>query len=882
MSDTKSYVPMNYKYLQQEGTMLGIQMITCRPKKTKEPTHPQYNTVGLFQRLRLLSHYSLSHYLDIIPAKHNETFVLSETYQNNFENCVEKVDSLNKMRMIQDIVEATQYLHEHDIIVGYFNPKNIYVTNTGIVKLGNYALYYLSEGNKYFDAYTHIPTLSPETILLSTHECTFESDVFSIGLLYLYLTLKCIPSKTKYIHFMKLLKDLYDVHCPTCEKCKLFSCQEFSSMLLQLISTQFSTQVVLPEIIVACLSSPETRPTTKTLLSNQIFSALRPDVQPISNERLELLNFSYNAPKCYMTLREILHEMCYFKTLSIDVSKKYVDIIGETFGVMKKYPIFDIETYIPITTDLTTQEVKNDFSIYSIDVTDVVNYSFDVDEELGRLDSSEALRGAPDKQPQFVTFLTQQITSLSESFNPQSANQQEVIRHHRLYHAYFRYFARYSVNDPRAAMNMLHKVKRIAQSFVPEFLRLPVWMLLLGIDINESYTLYAERSKDVPLVLTNKDITENTRVIVEDVNRAFSTVPLIANEITRNQLKRVLYSFLQSGEEYCQGIHSVCAVFISLSFNEAICSECLHRFEADYVRQYSPEKFRIYFTRFCQLLAFYGPKVAPKMSFIKIENSTAIRWFLPLLSLSMKMSSIYQLWDWIMQNQKSAKFMFFLIAFVLSCESTILTFSDPFDLILYFNKVEFDSSEVIEQCKSQFQNLISISPLSYTENVISPTHPARSEIYASLANNAIDEGNMCVVPFLDKSDLQNTLYKSSSLYIDMRPENTNPKTITVNSLRVTFTKEEDVVNEVSNSLRSLFQSYPPFVVLISDWNENDVQNTTSVYKNMMVVANGLVKNEFIHVCMSAVPFHSLESMFFTTNTNSAVRVDHDVDNQEVV
>ncbi|KAL7722759.1 Rab GTPase activating protein [Entamoeba marina] len=453
---------------------------------------------------------------------------------------------------------------------------------------------------------------------------------------------------------------------------------------------------------------------------------------------------------------------------------------------MAKYPIFSIERFVSISRDLSTEEVHNDFCIYSLDVNDVITASEEVDCEIDKYittDDTTIDQPTSDKLPFIVNILAQQITSSSKS---------DCIRYHRIHHAYFRFLARYAARNPSTVGTVVRRVERVVQSYIPEFLRLPVWMLFLGIDVNAAYDHYKTRSKDVPQCIGSDDIDEETRVIVEDVKRAFSTVPIIANEKTRAMLTRVLFSFYKSGEEYCQGIHSVCAVFLSLSFNEAICSECLHKFEADFVRQYSPENFRIYFIRLCQLLSFHGPRVSPVMSAKIIENSTAIRWFLPLLSLSMKLNSLYQLWDWVLQSPKFA---------------------------------------------------------NYTENHISPSHPSRSVSYTTLADQAIDESSMVLVPLLDQSDLTFTMYNTTSLYIDMRPE-APYSPLAPKSLRVIFHTTEEVVSDVSTL----------FVVLISDWKSEEERS--AVYLEMMLVADGLVKGGFSHVCMSAVAFQDLDRQFF--------------------
>ncbi|KAL7713726.1 Protein kinase domain-containing protein [Entamoeba marina] len=147
MEDHVKYVNANYHQLKDDGTTLGIQLITCRPKHHKELTYPQYNCVGRFQELRLLSHQCISHYLEILPSKHNETYILSEAYKDTIYSQALHIEEKQISRLLQDVIEGIEYIHNHGMVVGIIDPKYIYITKKQNAKIGNYALYHLSKEN---------------------------------------------------------------------------------------------------------------------------------------------------------------------------------------------------------------------------------------------------------------------------------------------------------------------------------------------------------------------------------------------------------------------------------------------------------------------------------------------------------------------------------------------------------------------------------------------------------------------------------------------------------------------------------------------------------------------------------------------------------------
>ena len=434
-------------------------------------------------------------------------------------------------------------------------------------------------------------------------------------------------------------------------------------------------------------------------------------------------------------------------------------------------------------------------------------------------------------------------------------NDLSTLRTTRLLHAATRLLVRINERFPTHAPQVKELLKQLAAKRFPEFLRFPTWLALLGINVKEATATYRERSADVaPTIISEESGEDTARVIVEDVKRAFSTNPVIANDPTRQQLARVLFSFVQAGEDYCQGIHSVVSVFISLSFNEALASACLHRFEASFVRLYTPENFRPYFVRFAQLLAFHCPPIASLLTAKIIENSTAIRWFLPLLSLSMKLETIYSLWDYLLQDVDTSRFMFFLIAFLRNAKDRIVRYKDRFELILELNRLEFNNVALFERSIIEAEALAASTPPSYRQTAIDASHPAVVAPFVGIANTVIDDNSSVLVPLLDLNDLI-MLFAQNTMLVDTR-KTVSEASVKRKTLHVPFTTAQDVARTIQEAVQP---ESPDFIVIAGEWNNADMKG--AVLLGILHVCHILVEKGHQHVCMSDLALSELSVSF---------------------
>ena len=145
-----------------------------------------------------------------------------------------------------------------------------------------------------------------------------------------------------------------------------------------------------------------------------------------------------------------------------------------------KSPIDVTVSLISIERTLANEEVRNDFTIYPIDMNDVIEQAMIIDKEL---ESYVQTKGY-DK----ITNLPMFVSSLSDQIRRSATN--SGIRYVRLFHAYFRFLVRYDREHPEMHENILKSIRMTSNEYIPDLLRLPIWYLFLNINVNEVHQHY--------------------------------------------------------------------------------------------------------------------------------------------------------------------------------------------------------------------------------------------------------------------------------------------------------------------------------------------------------------------------------------------------------
>ena len=103
-----------------------------------------------------------------------------------------------------DMANGLQYLHGAGIVHTNLHGRNILVSHDGHAKIGDYICPQVISSNE--EVPTHnIPYLSPEAIEDKSH-CSEQSDIYSLGVLFLQIVTQNIPEPTEKVELSKLQK----------------------------------------------------------------------------------------------------------------------------------------------------------------------------------------------------------------------------------------------------------------------------------------------------------------------------------------------------------------------------------------------------------------------------------------------------------------------------------------------------------------------------------------------------------------------------------------------------------------------------------------------------------------------------------------------------
>ncbi|XP_075736858.1 TBC domain-containing protein kinase-like protein isoform X2 [Rhipicephalus microplus] len=247
--------------------------------------------LGLFQRLKCLSHKNLCAYLDAFRSKHERLVVVIEHFKNSLQDEIPKklpVDTFS--RICREVLEALDYLHARGIMHRALSPCSVLLDDKLQVKLANYGLCHMTENGRTVPFPLGTPKYLAPEILTQERSLGPKADIWSLGVITLELALGKEVWKGASLEqiFTKLL---------TCTK------EDGDVVLLLAESDPLSSKLeeldpLLKSFISSCLKVfPRARPSARELLQHP-FVALAVE-EPSLPMHLEPLRCESLAPlKC--------------------------------------------------------------------------------------------------------------------------------------------------------------------------------------------------------------------------------------------------------------------------------------------------------------------------------------------------------------------------------------------------------------------------------------------------------------------------------------------------------------------------------------------------------------------------------------------------------
>lgn len=149
--------------------------------------------IGRFQQLRTfhLQHRGLCPYIDSIKGKHNQVFLVSETYSWSLRDIIKQsqthfTEAQLKSFLFQ-LLDTLVFLNSRQIVHRKLSLDNLMIDGDGMLKLADYGLYYMTKSGSLVAFPIGDPRyLSPEAIaegiVFSEAPDTPKSDTWSVGI----------------------------------------------------------------------------------------------------------------------------------------------------------------------------------------------------------------------------------------------------------------------------------------------------------------------------------------------------------------------------------------------------------------------------------------------------------------------------------------------------------------------------------------------------------------------------------------------------------------------------------------------------------------------------------------------------------------------------
>lgn len=265
---------------------------------------------------------------------------------------------------------------------------------------------------------------------------------------------------------------------------------------------------------------------------------------------------------------------------------------------------------------------------------------------------------------------------------------------------------------PLLAARDLAGVVREASIDVPPVLRMEIWAILLGLPAWQ----HCEQE------WTRVDLTRESpsdHQIEVDVPRCNARHEAIGTQEGRRRLSRILKAWVLTNPtlEYWQGLDSLTAPFVALTFNEpewkAFCmlQRMVQRYLSGMFLQKNTSRLQTQLIQFNQLLAYHDPQLFMHLHEQQFNPELyAIPWFLTLFTHILPLDpSTFRLWDFLLLHDSSM--IQFVSLAVMRQIRNILTM-DFNELVLFFSELHVKQTIDMPKVVQDALKLSRMTPVS--------------------------------------------------------------------------------------------------------------------------------------------------------------------------
>jgi hypothetical protein len=782
-----------------------------------------------FEKLKDLSQKSnnLVQYLDMVQSKMDVFFLVSVQYQTTLADeityCIDSKKIILEQRILKiicQVINGLNNIHENNISFGYINPFNICLDNMGSIQLSEWVFFHLSwklHGKKIFKGIE--PYLSPELVANEKAKDNINllklADIWSFGVILLEFKNAKKGMKTNIYRSIKEFLDFIKEK----QKNQFYKTNNESYQEAWIRLESHPKKVI--QIMVECLEFDlRKRPTIHRIIEIFFQDLEEEKKKTITKfEKEPLLICIYGNKKKpedgiimnYYDWRDynIKNNKDFGEELYYNCEKLRINTIiniasniyyhSETLEYYK-----DDKNYLKINTDS-----ENDKIILAGNILDDIIYKLNI-----KKNYSKSFKGSTYTDFTYSSFLSYTGVSKKKDFSlklnygvslASLLSSKDKDKDYQLKRV--KLFRNLLIDYPFTRAEIIKEAK----IDIPVTLRGEIWACMLNIpsdietqEIYDKYDLNTEHEHDSQI-----DV---------DVPRCHQYIKKLNSTEGQNKLSRVLKKWIRNTEGlvYWQGLDSITAPILILNYHfEAKVFLCMRNFVNLYLKDFFVVDNSLTMERtlliFEKLLMYHDPQLATHL----IETGFypelyAIPWFLTLFAHIFSIEKIFKIWDIFLMDSVNTS-LYFSIALIRKIRNELL--NSDFNLMMSIFNNSVGDVEIMELIKEYYQ-IKSKSPISIKD----PEFIISYEKQGKNIMNVREYKEKLISPRIGINDFKQNM-KNISIVLDLREEDVSNGQIQ-NSIHL-FMKESEFFYKDSNLFDTNIEDYLKFkkglpIVIIPD------------------------------------------------------------------